>query len=199
MTLKLRVYALVALIFVSCHAGARPLYSALNATQLFTQRYTVQYYSDGGWTNLAGTGGNVVLQPRFSYRVGQTETVLEKYAIWINDRNNPNNTFYIFLTGGIDSCMVTQVTAKNSLVNNTVGLMYEVAMEYVKLGTVEAQNANISHNYRVCSKSGVIDIRLFDPITSGIPIGIGSHVDGESGRVSETYLLLNTEGIIYPQ
>lgn len=168
------------------------LWADVGITDMLSQRYSVTYFSGSSWLPLSGRGGNVTLGPRFS--AGQSS----KYAIEIKDKNDTNSRFFLYLATSGEPCFVHQ-TSKDAFFNETVGNIYEITTQYTKLSTTSVQNANVSVAYRVCTKQNVISIRLFDPITSGIPIGIGAHVDNQSIRVSETYIVLNTEGILYPQ
>ncbi|MFM0202799.1 hypothetical protein PQR53_23345 [Paraburkholderia fungorum] len=186
---------------LDANAAAGPSLSAdVDTAELLSQRYNVTYYTGTSWVSLPAGGGNVVLGPRFSAE-GESPIVwgFYKYGIELKDKNGPNSTFYVFLSTDKEPCMVHQTSSSDYFSNETLGYVYSITTQYTNLATSNVQNANVSVAYRVCSKPNVISIRFFDPITSGIPIGIGAHVNNQTVRISETYILLNTEGILYPQ
>jgi hypothetical protein len=185
---------------LDANAQGPSLSADVDTTEMLSQRYSVRYYTETGWAALPAGGGNVVLSPRFSAEgSGSIPWSFYKYAIKLKDKNSSNSSFYVFLSTDKEPCMVHQALSSDSFSDETLGYVYSVTTQYVNLATSDVQNANVSVAYRVCSKPNVISVRFFDPITSGIPMGIGAHVANESIRISETYIVFNTEGILYPQ
>ena len=185
---------------LDANAAGPSLSADVDITDMVSQRYNVTYYNGSSWAPLAALGGNVVLNPRFwAEGGGAAPWSFYKYGIELRDKNDPKSSFYVFLSTALQPCVAHQTSSSDAFLNPTTGYVYEITTQYTDLATTNVQNANVSVAYRVCSKQNVISVRFFDPITSGIPIGIGSHVDNQTIRVSETYLMLNTEGILYPQ
>jgi hypothetical protein len=197
----LRTFFLISLTgMLDANAAGPSLSADVDTTEMLSQRYNVRYYTGTSWAPLPAGGGNVVLSPRFSAEgTGSIPWSFYKYSIKLKDKNNPDSSFYVFLSTDKEPCMVHQTLYSDSFSNETLGYVYSITTQYVNLATSNVQNANVSVAYRVCSKPNVISVRFFDPITSGIPIGIGAHVDNQTIRISEAYVVLNTEGILYPQ
>lgn len=185
---------------LDANATGPSLSADVDTTAMLSQRYNVRYYTGTSWAPLPEGGGNVVLSPRFSAEgSGAIPWGFYKYAIKLKDKNNPDSSFYVFLSTDKEPCMVHQTSSSDSFLNETLGYVYSITTQYVNLATSNVQNANVSVSYRVCSKPNVISVRFFDPISSGIPVGIGAHVNNQYIRISETYIVFNTEGILYPQ
>ncbi|CAE6739768.1 hypothetical protein R69927_03921 [Paraburkholderia domus] len=185
---------------LDANAAGPSLAADVDITEMLSQRYNVTYYDGRTWAALPALGGNVTLKPRFSAEGGGTAPwAFYKYGIELKDKNDPKSSFYVFLATSTEPCMSHQTSSSDGFLNETLGYVYEITTQYTNLATTNVQNANVSVAYRVCSKQNVLSVRFFDPITSGIPIGIGAHVNGQTIRVSETYVILNTEGILYPQ
>jgi hypothetical protein len=185
---------------LKAYASGSTLSADIDTTEMLSQRYDVTYFDGSRWVALPAGGGNVVLNPRFSASGnGLVPWSVNKYAIELKDKNNPNSSFYVFLSTNNELCMIGQTSSRDYFVNETMGYVYGITTQYTNRATADVQNTNVSVEHRVCSKRNVISVRFFDPITSGIPMGIGSHVNNQSIRISETYIVLNTEGILYPQ
>jgi hypothetical protein len=181
--------------------AAGPTVSAdIDTSEMFSQRYDVTYYDGAGWPALRPRGGNVKLNPRFSMEgSGAVPWSFYKYAIELKDKRNKKSSFYVFLSTSKEPCMIHQTSSSDNFLNETMGIVYSVTTQYVNLATPDVQNSSASVAYQICSRPDVVSVRFFDPITSGIPVGIGAHVYNQAIRISETYIVLNTEGILYPQ
>ncbi|WP_146120301.1 hypothetical protein [Paraburkholderia sp. BL21I4N1] len=184
---------------IAIAASGPVLYINAGFTPIFAQRYGLSYYkNDNNWSSLAYSGGTVQLNPRFSFEKPIPEKSTYKYAISLVDKNNSNIDLYLLISTSKIPCIVQRTTA-NHFTDSTLGFYYDVITQYVDLSIQGSLNSNISVTYSVCSRENSLSLRFFDPIPGGIPIGIGSYVMGEPDeRVSETYIIFNTEGILYP-
>ncbi|WP_176061029.1 hypothetical protein [Paraburkholderia sp. BCC1876] len=183
---------------IAIAANGPVLYINVSFTPIFAQRYGLSYYKDSNWSSLANSGGTVQLNPRFSFEKPIPEKSIYKYAISLADKNNSNIDLYLFISTSKKPCIVQKTTA-SQLNDSTLGFYYDVVAQYVNLSIERNFNSNVSVSYSVCSRENSLSLRFFDPIAGGIPIGIGSYVMGEPDeRVSETYIIFNTEGILYP-
>lgn len=183
---------------IATAANGPPLYIAIDFAKIFAQRYDVHYFHDADWAQITTANTTVTLAPRFSFEQTSPLQSYYKYFIYLKDRNNPNSDFYVIISTSKDRC-ISHATTASRLYDETLGVVYNVTTQYTDLSIGSPSNSNVSTTYSVCSRDNTLSVRFFDPISSGIPIGIGSYVEGiNNDRVSETYIMFNTEGIIYP-
>ncbi|NYH15271.1 hypothetical protein [Paraburkholderia bryophila] len=172
------------------------LSTTIEFTPLFSQRYNLSYFDGSTWITSPVSTQTVQLQPRFRFE--ESRPYVYNYVIYLQDKSNADSAFYLMISTSDGRCLLHKTSSADNFSNVSLGRVYNITTQYTHLGTTNPLNSNISTVYSVCSREDALALRFFDPITTGIPIGIGQYVLEPGERVAETYILLNTEGILYP-
>ncbi len=193
--------ALCVLLFLmvarNARAEAPTLSTIIDFSEYFAKKYDLSYYDGNAWIPLRNSATTVSSRPRFSFEQSPPHVSSYKYAIYVKEKNNTNADFYLFISTNKDPCIV-QMARSGNLAGEVLGVVYNVTTQYTDLSIGHVFNSNVSTSYSVCSRDNTLAVRFFDPLTSGVPIAIGSYANMNE-RISETYIFLNTEGILYPR
>lgn len=181
----------------NARAEAPTLNASIDFSEYFARKYDLSYYNGNAWVLLRNSATTVPSKPRFSFEQSPPNASSYKYVIYVKERNNANADFYLFISTNKDPCIV-HIARSGNLAGELLGVVYNVTTQYTNLSIGHVFNSNVSTSYSVCSRDNTLAVRFFDPLNSGIPIAVGSYAQTNE-RISETYVFLNTEGVLYPR